>query len=225
MKRLSALLLCAGTIVLAGCATNTSQAPNAITFPRTEQQKMQAAHHWEVLAEHQANRILDVLKDKSKPIFVKDLEVGASLFAQAYHAMLQSHLTEKDGVVVTKPVFGGVTVSYMTQILHHKDRAYKAPPQGTYTALGAGAVIVGATIHNAHPSALAAVPIILAADALSGGYAAMDPTEVIITTQVHEGNLVLFSGTDIFYFNSGDAGHYLDKLAMRKGQVFQVVDQ
>ena len=47
------------SLMLSGCFyANTSQAPIATTYPYTEQQRMQAAHHWDVLARHEATQIL-----------------------------------------------------------------------------------------------------------------------------------------------------------------------
>jgi hypothetical protein len=225
MNRFPVLLLCSGVVALAGCASGTSQAPVPITYPRTVQHKMQAAHHWEVLAEYEASRILDAVPEKSKPIFVEAPAPGGSAFEMAYHNMLQEYLVKGDGTVVNKPMFGGVTVGYLAQTLRHTDRGYVAPAPGTYTALGAGAVVVGAAAAEWEPAVLAALPVLLAADLTSGGYASVSPTEVIITTRVLEGNLVVMSDTDVFYYNPGDGDHYLSQAALRRGQVFQVVDQ
>lgn len=219
------LFLGSSVVLLAGCAAGTSQAPVAITYPRTEQQKMQAAHHWDVLAEYEAGRILTALKDASNPIYIDVPTALDSAFAYGYAAMLQSHLVSKGAVVVTEPVSGSVRISYFTQVLEHKDRGYVAPAPGTYTALGAGVVAVAAAADTWEPGALAALPVLLAADVLSGGYAKVEPTEVIITTRMIEGMLVLYSDTDIFYFNPGDTDHYLDQATLRKGMTFKVVDQ
>jgi hypothetical protein len=100
-----------------------------------------------------------------------------------------------------------------------------APAPGTYTAVGAGVVAVAAAANAWEPPALAALPVLLAADVLSGGYVKVEPTEVIITTRVIEGVLVLYSDTDIFYYNPGDTDHYLDQLTLRKGMTFKVVDR
>ncbi len=225
MNRLFSPVLIAGVIVLGGCASGTSQAPVPITYERTEQHKMQAAHHWEVLAEYEANEILAAVKDRSKPIHVIKPAHHGSAFELAYYNMLVEHLVKQGGVVVDKAMFGAVNVSYYTQVLRHRDRGYVAPAPGTYTALGAGAVVVGAAAANWNPAALAALPVLVAGDVVSGGYAKVEPTEVIITTRVMEGNLVLMSDTDVFYYNPGDTEHYKDQIALRKGQVFQVVDK
>lgn len=223
MKRLPIILLCAGA--LAGCTAGTVQAPIPVTYPLTDQHKMQAAHHWEVLAEYEAGGILEAVKDKSKPIYVEQPGGGASDFAHAYHVLLQEYLVKMGAIVVTEPMVGGVRVSYFTQVLLHKDRGYAAPAPGTYTALGAGVVAVAAAANSWEPAALAALPVALAADVTSGGFATRGPTEVIITTRVLEGTLVLMSDTDIFYYNAGDSDHYLDKVALPAGRVFRVVGQ
>ena len=224
MKRFPAVLLCSAIVALAGCA-GKKQAPVAVTYDTTEQHKMQAAHHWDVLAEYEVENILQQVKDKNKPIYVVPPAAGASDFDRAYHDMLQEHLVRKCAVVVTKPVFGGVKVSYTTQILRHNDRGYTAPPTGTYTALGAGAVAVGAAAAAWEPAALAVVPVLIGADIFAGSYAKKSPTEVIITTTVTEGNLILMADTDVFYFNPGDSSHYLNQASLNPGQVFQVVDR
>jgi len=223
MKRFPVVLLCSAAVSLTGCAGKI-QAPWAETYDTTSQHKMQAAHHWEVLAEYEVENILQQVKDKSKPIYVVPPGPGASDFALAYHDMLQEHLVRKCAVVVTKPVFGGVKVEYTTQILRHNDRGYVAPKPGTYTALGAGAAVVGVTAANANPAVWAVAPLAVGMDIFSGGFAVASPTEVIITTVVTEGNLILMADTDVFYFNPGDSSHYLNQAALNPGQVFEVVD-
>ncbi len=223
MKWLPASLLGAGIISLAGCAPGTSQAPVPVTYPRTEQHKMQAAHHWDVLAEYQAERIICGIKDKTKPIYIEPPTYTDSDFKQAYHYMLGEHLVKKGGLVVTKPLTGATQVEYIVQTLTHKDRGYVAPAPGTYTALGGSAYLVGHAIqHWAHPE-LVALPLLVGADIFSGGWATVSPTEVIITTRVQEGHLLLMSDTDVFYYNPGDTSHYADNHGLSAGREFQVV--
>ncbi len=225
MKRFSVVLLCSVVAVLAGCAAGKSQVPVAITYDTTKQHKMQAAHHWDVLAEYETENILQRVKDNSKPIYVEPPAPGASAFDRAYHDMLQEHLVRKCALVVTEPTFGAIHVSYTTQILSHNDRGYLAPAPGTYTALGAGAAVVGVTAANAQPAIWAAVPLLVGMDIFSGGWAKAEPTEVIITTVLTEGNLILMTDTDVFYYNPGDSSQYLSQMALNRGQVFQVVDK
>jgi hypothetical protein len=224
MKWLPASLLGAGVIALAGCAPGTSQTPVPITYPRTEQHKMQAAHHWDVLAAFEAEQILGGIRDRTKPIYIEAPAVEDSDFKRAYHYMLGEHLVRMGGLLVTKPLVGAVRVEYIVQVLNHKDRGYVAPAPGTYTALGGSAFLVGQAVqHWAHPEWVA-MPLLFGADLFSGGWAKVEPTEVIITTRVQEGSLVLMSDTDVFYYNPGDTNHYVDNLASGNGRVFPVVD-
>jgi hypothetical protein len=183
---------------------------------------MQAAHHWDVLADFMAERVLATINDMSKPIYVETPTETASAFDHAYHSLLQSQLVKRGAVVVTKPVSDSVRLSYSTQVLAHHDRGYVAPAQGTYTALGGGVVAVGAAAESWKPAALAALPVLVAADLFSGSLAQVAPTEVIITTRVVEGMLLVYSDTQLFYYNPGDTDHY--QVALRKGMTFKVVD-
>jgi hypothetical protein len=193
MNRLPVLLLCTGAIAVAGCASNMTQAPAVAVYPESEQKVMEAAHHWDLLAEYEASRILDAIKDKSKPIYIDAPETRASAFRRDYPHMLRKHLTANGAVVITEPVFGGVTVEYFVEIVRHKDRGDLAyEPAGT-----------------SHFT----------------WYDKVTPSEVVVTTRVLEGNLVLMSDSHAFYYNPGDTHHYVDDLAFLRGRPFPVVDK
>jgi len=62
--------------------------------------------------------------------------------------------------------------------------------------------------------------ILTAADyASSGLFGSYPVTEVIITTSVYDGNLLLKATTDIYYIGKGDTGHYQKEKQMRSLQV------
>ncbi len=225
MKSLPLLLLGASVATLTACSTGRVQAPYATTYPATEQRKMQAAHHWDVLAQYEAGRILSAVKDHTRPIYVERPGAGASPFALAYHEMLTEHLVDGGGLVVTRPMAAGVQVSYDTQVLTHRDRGYTQPTPGTYTLIGGTALLAGYAAQNWANPELALFPVLLGADIFSGSHAVRGPTEVIITTRVTKGNLVVASDTDQFYFNAGDMDHYMNRVALHQGQVFKVVGQ
>ena len=187
MKRLIALLLCSAVVALSGCST--CQAPSAISFCPSEQRKMEAAGHWDVLAEYQSALIIESVNDKAKPVYIEAPASGHGAFLKSYPDMLREHLVRGGQVVVTQPTFGGATASYGTHVVHHTDCSHIPTGAGGLTHFKNGVV------------------------------------EVLITTKVVEGNLVLMSDTETFYFNPGDKDHYLDQIALRHGQLFQVVDQ
>jgi hypothetical protein len=185
MKRLVAYFLSMGVVGLAGCASGPFEAPEPVTYIKVEQAKMHAAMHWDALAEHEANKILDGINDKLKPIYVKSPQPGESPFKHGYHNMVMSHLADQGAVVVTKPMLGGVTVEYDVQVV----------------------------VHQAKRRAVETKMFV-------------QPGEVIITTQVLEGHLVLVSDTETFYFEHIDSGHYKDKIiALEMGRGFPVVDK
>ena len=187
MKRLTAFILCSAVVGLSGCAT--CDVPSAISFSPSEQRKMEAAGHWDVLAEYQAALIIDSLNDKGKPVYIEETAPEPGAFSRAYPNMLRGHLVQKGQTVITEPIFGGVIASYNAQVLRHGDCEYIPTGSGGFTHTKTGAV------------------------------------EVIITTQVLEGKLVLMSDTESFWFNPGDTDHYLDQIALRRGHLFKVVDQ
>ena len=209
MNRLCLLLLCSGVVATSGCAYYPAQAPAVGSYPESEQLVMAAAHHWDLLAAYQADRILQAVKDKSKPIYVEGPEGAASRFRAEYHHMLRQHLVDKGGAVITEPVFGGVRVEYFVEVLQHKS---KAP----WVSTGTGAHTV---VWPDEPGYVAP----------SAGYAAgwhgrATFSEVVVTTRVLEGNLVLMSDTHAFYYDPGDNAHYTQDMALLDGRAFPVVD-
>lgn len=201
MNKLLTWLFSINLIMLYGCAI-PSQAPIPIAHPKAWQRKTQAAHHWSLLAEYQAGLILKAINDISKPIYIEiPSDPERSPFAQAYHDMLLSHLVKKGGVVVTEQVQGGVVTSYSAQVVQHKDRPY---------------VVF-------EPGVLAAPPQHPVLEMPSWNYYRVDSTEVIITTKVIEGMLVLHSSSDIFYYNEGDTSHY-GPFPLAKNITFKVVN-
>ncbi len=65
------------SLMLSGCFyANTSQAPIATTYPYTEQQRMQAAHHWDVLARHEATSILQRERVRNRDLHISEADHG-----------------------------------------------------------------------------------------------------------------------------------------------------
>jgi hypothetical protein len=210
MNRLPVFLLCSSIAALSGCAYYPTQAPAVGTYPEAEQKVMEAAHHWDLLAEYQAGRILAAVKDKSKPIYIEVPAEPASRFREEYRHMLSQHLVDNGGVVITEPVFGGVKVEYFVEVLQHKNRV----PWTTYST-DPNYVVWYDEVSYAPPSAYQ----------YRSWYNRPSFSEVVVTTRVREGNLVLMSDTHAFYYNPGDTAHYTENMALLYGRAFQVVDR
>lgn len=200
-------LLGIGSTLLAGCfATHTSQAPIATTYPISEQQKMQAAHHWDVLAQHQAELLSQQPLLKSQPLYIKSAEQPTP-FSTAFDNLLTSQLVAKGAYVKTTPA-QAAEVSYQVQVVEHGDRGYIRAPEGAMTALAAGIAVATVPYNHWAEPALALIPAAAATDLFSGSWTSETDREVVITTQVTLADQVLYSNSSIYYINPGDAGHY-----------------
>lgn len=203
------------SLVLSGCFyANTSQAPIATTYPYSEQQRMQAAQHWEVLAQHEAAGIL-----RSERVRFRDLHIPAQEhtsvsayyggeFERGFRTLLTSELVSRGGSVMTHPSTGGATVQVDVEVVEHRDRGYIRPPFGAYTALAGGVTVASMALGNWSEPALALIPAAMVADTTSGSWTYEGKEEVIITTQIVDNDRILYSSSNIYYINAGDRRHY-----------------
>ncbi|MCF8128274.1 MAG: hypothetical protein K9N10_07145 [Deltaproteobacteria bacterium] len=109
-------------------ATSAVPLPNA--YPMTGQQKMQAVHHWRVLAQNTADIIrANVIKnfpEYQEAIYV--VPAGITPFDKAFNDLLITSLVEK-GLVVTHNYQNPLVLSFDTQIIAH-NRASDAGKDG-----------------------------------------------------------------------------------------------
>ncbi|MHB0775665.1 hypothetical protein [Halomonas sp. WWR20] len=193
--------------LLSGCFyVNTSQAPMVTTYPITEQQKMQAAHHWDVLAQHEAQQILSNPSLRDRSLFIS-ANRQATPFARGFDELLISQLVSGGAAVRTDPI-NAAQIGYTVQVVKHRDRDFIRQPRGTWTALTTGVAVATLPINQWREPALALIPAAGLIDAFSGNWAALSNEEVIITTQVTDNNRILYSSSNIYYINAGDDDHY-----------------
>jgi hypothetical protein len=183
-----------------------SQAPIATTYPITEQQKMQAAHHWDVLAQHQADLLMQTDQLKNQPLYIKGAD-AATPFSTAFDSLLTSQLVARGAQIKTSPE-QAAEISYRVQVIKHKDRGPIRPPQGAVTALAAGIAVATIPFNQWEEPALAAIPAAGVVDLFSGSWTSETDQEVVITTQVTLSDRVVYSNSSIYYINPGDFDHY-----------------
>ncbi|MBT3147259.1 hypothetical protein Q4583_16990 [Neptunomonas phycophila] len=199
-----AFLLGAMTLSLQGCFyAKTTQAPIAQSYPLTEQKKMQAMHHWQVLADYEAKGIIHQLKDQ--PVYVVPGNTD-TVFDKTFREMLTSELVQDGATVMLTPTTAA-EITYDVSLVEHKDQGHIRQPEGTYTALAAGIGVLSLAADWTEPG-LVALPFALVADALAGNLVDESDTEIAITTRVSEGGRLLHSSTNIYYINSGDKAQY-----------------
>lgn len=198
----------ATSLSLSGCFyTNAAQVPMAKTYPYSEQQRMQAAHHWQVLAEYEAKGILQQPYLRSTPLYLPEPTARSnSEFARGYRSLLTSELVS-GGAIVKKRPEGAATVDFDVEVIHHGDRGFVRPYPGAITlaAFATGATVLVAPATNA---ALALIPPVVGADVTSGSWTSVSDEEVIITTKITDNERVLYSSSNIYYINQGDREQY-----------------
>ena len=199
--------LCAASLVLAGCFNaNTSQAPIATTYAYSEQQKMQAAHHWDVLAAHQAEQMITNQRLQGRPLYIADSQ-SKSPFDTAFNSLLTSQLLARNANVSVSES-NSLKVNYKVQVVEHNDRGFIRAPQGALTAIAAGIAVATIPYNNWTEPALALIPAAGIVDIFSGSWTSETNQEVVITTQVSDNERVLYSSSNIYYINGMDKGHY-----------------
>ena len=224
------IVVCASMVM--GCARNYSQVPVATSYPVTRQEVMQAGHHWDLLAQHEAEKVLAELDQGRTAFFVEIPGEGSSAFRKAYYDLLTGHLVNNGGMVFADGDLAqrnnAYTLKYDIQVLTHRDRGYLAPPFGTYTALGTGLVVLGGKKVLKKHTVIAVGSVV--ADFFSGSFVRRSPTEIIVTTIVLDDGKFLFSDSRIYYVNSGDTENYTDTtpasiISLISGTTFELVDQ
>lgn len=215
--------LCAASLALTGCFNvNTSQAPIATTYPYSEQQKMQAAHHWDVLAAHQAEQMLASDRLSGRTLYIADPGAN-SPFNEAFNSLLTSQLVSRNGNV-TLSENNALKVTYKVQVVEHNDRGYTRAPQGAMTALAAGIAVATIPYNNWSEPSLALIPAAGLVDLFSGSWTSKSNQEVVITTQVTDNQRVLYSASNIYYINGGDSDHYKGHTPLAPAKTMSVTD-
>lgn len=205
VKNILMLGTCAG--LLSGCYhANTSQTPTPTTYAISEQQKMQAAHHWDVLAAYEARMIAKTLQQHNIPLHVSGGDADTP-FYNGYKNLLTSQLV-KSGATVRSTTFGSAQVSFDVNVVEHTDRDSRRKPAGSWTLLTAGVIVAAHAVENWSTPAKLLIPAAIGADIYSGNWIKDTEFEVIITTTVIDKSQIIHSSSNIYYINGGDAQHY-----------------
>jgi hypothetical protein len=198
------------------------------------QRKMQAARHWEILADDLAGQVKKCIKRRDDlkwmPVYVVPGE--SSPFEEIFHGLLMSELMDR-GLAVSQTDENALTMKYSAQLLEHSDRYYQKFPM-KFTALGAGIVVarnfdlVDAWMdrqQTEHLLAWGTAAGALADVAMSHYAGAPSHNEVIITTTLTLNDALYLHQSDIYYINDPDAGHYAgeEKIEL-SGRTYHVVE-
>lgn len=221
MRYMLTILLLLVPMCLISC---TSQIPIATNYPYSEQQKMQAPHHWDVLAAEvvaQLNQSRKVSSDM--PIYVvpkfnlsakEDATIWTAAkplaeadesdrfvtvpFKRAYQNYLITQLVNAGYTVVNDSKAAELIMTFDIQLIKHNCRPVRSPD--IISKLGR-----------------------LTAGAADGAYIGVEasPYEVVITTSVKKGNTYITSHTGTYYIDTPlwDSSYAL------QGKIMEVVSQ
>jgi hypothetical protein len=202
----------------------TSQIPVATNYPYSKQQKMQAPHHWEVLATEVVNQLNQSRKvSDSMPIFVvpkfhlpskedptiwtatKPLAIADESdrlvtipFKRAYQNYLITQLVNAGYNVVNDSQAAELIMTFDIQLVKHNNRPVRSPN----IISKFGRVFAGAA---------------------DGAYIGIEasPYEVVITTSVKKGNTYVMSHTSTYYIDTP----LWDSSYASQGKTMEVVNQ
>ncbi len=204
------LTIVVACIVLVGCI----RVPQPTGYAFSKQSKMQAGHHWEVLANDTANDINNELIDRgylTTPLYVKHscglpdaCGPGETFpFDEGFNDLLVSQLVRFGVPTQVAQEENSLLVDYKVQVLYHHATRYQYPYPGTITALTAGILV----FRNAPADLLAlaiagAVDLARTTSVINGHY------EVIVTTSITDDNKYIMRSSNIYYINDVDFWHY-----------------
>jgi hypothetical protein len=207
-------------LLIGGCA---SRIPEPIAYPYSQQQKMEASHHWQVLAEDLANRInneLIITDNTNKTVFVKETcgnegspcsPTETSSFNEAFRDLLITNLVGFGIPTKQQKDDDTLEIQYKVQIVRHNSERLRTLQPGLLTGLSAAIVV----LRNA-PADLITLAVGTAVDVANANMAGNGHYEIIITTSMLTGAKYLFRASDIYYINDKDFWHYQANMPQSK---------
>jgi hypothetical protein len=187
--------------------------PQPQGFIYSEQRKMQAAHHWNVLANDVASRI------NSELIRQNYLNTGVYVrhscgipdacghgdtfpFDEGFNDLLTTQLVNF-GVKTLVREDEGLTVDYKVQVIQHRANRRQWPQPGMLTALTASILVF-----RDAPWEIAALAAAATVDALNAVSVTNGHFEIVITTSIVDGNRYVMRTSDLYYINDVDFWQY-----------------
>jgi len=204
--------------LFAGC----TRIPQPSGYAFSEQQKMQAAYHWNVLASDVASQINSTLIQRgflNTSVYVEHscgepdpCGPGQTFpFDEGFNDLLTTQLVNFGVPTKSENDGSSLIVRYKVQVVYHQADRYQWPRPGVLTALTAGVLVL-----RDAPWELATLVGAAAADTLWSGAVVNGHAEVLITTSIVEDKLYLMRKTDIYYINDPDLWQYQQSTPARE---------
>ncbi len=203
-------------LLASGCA----RIPQPAGYEFSTQHKMQAAHHWDILAADVAQRINDELIRQEyleTPVYVHnscdppggESSCAATPFARGFGDLLTTHLVDFGVPTLTEPGDNALTVDSTVQVIFHRSGRIKRIWPGGLTTLTSGII----ALYNA-PWKVQALAASVIADAAGGTATVNGHYEIIISTSIVDDHRYVMRKSDIYYINDQDYRHYLQTIPL-----------
>ncbi len=190
----SALLL--AVLILCACA----KVPGQGSYPFSIQNKMQSAHHWDVLAkEVTEQQILPLFASRTLPPTLYIQESDRSDFGRAFHTYMTSELMN-DRIGLTRDPDSPLKLKWSIQMVDHCGTRFNPGPPGVLGVIGYSAALV-----FAGPDAVPLGPV--------------PSTELLITLQIENNGMVLSRSTKTLYISDADRTNYINNYSVKKGSL------
>ncbi len=231
-------LTLAGTMI--GCAPRYADVPAPVRFENSVQQKLQAAQHWRVIADHFARNIAEDLRQNgsNRALYVAT-PGGEQAFVEGFRELLITALVAQ-GLPVSTEARDALTVDVRYSIYRfNPERAQNTYYYGEATALGAGLWALGAVASAdiaSSASLTAGIKLLTAAvglegfawlhqEALGNGRYASGPiprSEILLTASIADRSRIVSRRTNIYYATDEDRALYWDQVG--RGNTIKILD-
>ncbi len=207
-----------------------SQVPVPAAYPLSTQHKMQAMHHWKVLAEDVAYRIDDYLErsvfEKHYPIYVAP--GGTTPFEKAFYDLLITQLVE-NGLQVSRSRNEAMVLSFDLDMVRHSKRTV-VTRRGVYKSLAPGMYVQRRAPEMTTYDSIRSDEVHVAQSRInvdSGIYTHHLPNvEIMVTTSLTRNENYVVRDSSIYYINDSDWKNYRQNVMYRDPSVvnYRLVD-
>ncbi len=218
-------LICLAVMIF--CASCRGRIPDPVNHEYSEQRKIEATHHWDVLAYDVANRVNQQLLAHDyleTPVYVKRTcgsedrpcaPQETSTFDEAFRDLLITEMVNIGIPVAPAPNDETITVHYKVQLVYHRAKRVRPIRPGLMTTLAAGVVV----FRNI-PSEVVTIAAAGLADLANQEFTTAQHFEILITTSMIAEDRYLLRTSDIYYINDEDSYQYQTKLPVTETVTF-----
>lgn len=197
------LIVILSIALLSACVTNKPQAEN---FPESEQKKLMAAQHWNLVSKDAVEQTRIVLANKGfaqdTPLYI--MPNTKTVFNYAFRKYLIANFV-KDGAVVSTKKEGALEIEFDTQVIKHNDKL-NPEKHGYATAGVAGFWVLRDVIEHLNPlNALATIGAASAYDLNKAKNPGETNVELLLTTSITHQDLYVMLNADAYYIEHAES--------------------